>query len=150
MCVEHSITCTCGKNSAGFHFRDDLLPGQAVANLYCPSCSSSVGFNPGTMITDNGWIIEYDMHIARFLLRSEPRDIAITPEFLFDEGYCTWSGIYPNDHIDSVRERRELTNLAKTEPKRYFQEIRTWGIRRMERLAGAGWRKAHERENIAR
>lgn len=148
MCVEHSVSCSCGKNSAGFHFMDDLLPAQVVAGLYCPTCSSSVGFNPETMIIDNGWIIEYDMDIARFALRSVPHEKAITPEFLFDEGYSTWRGVYPNDHIDSVRERRELTDLAKTEPKRYFQAIRTWGLGRMERLARAGWRKAHERKDI--
>jgi hypothetical protein len=73
---------------------------------------------------------------------------ALSPEFLFDEGYCTWRGVYPNDHIDSAREREELLKLAKTDKKRYFDELRTWGNRRMERLAREGWRKANETEPV--
>ena len=72
-----------------------------------------------------------------------PADVVV-PGLLFDEGYCTWRGIYPNDHIDSARERDELVKLAKTDPKRYFEELRTWGNKRMDRLAREGWRKAHE------
>jgi hypothetical protein len=148
MCVDHKITCTCGKNSASFNFRDDILPVEIVSRLYCPSCSGSVGFNPGSMLSDKGWIIEYDMDVARFMTQKLPRTEAISPEFLFDEGYCTWRGVYPNDHIDSARERDELLKLAKTDRKKYFEEFKTWGIKRMERLAQEGWRKAHERERV--
>jgi len=98
------------------------------------------------MLYDNGWIIEYDMDIAQFIGKNLP-DTHITPEFLFDEGYCTWRGTYPTDHLDSVREREEIIKLAKTDPKRYFKEIKRWGIERMERLAAEGWRKANERED---
>jgi hypothetical protein len=70
----------------------------------------------------------------------------VTPEFIFDEGYCTWRGVYPGDHLDSAREREELLKLAKTDKKRYFEEFAGWGIKRMERLALQGWRKANERE----
>jgi hypothetical protein len=146
--MDHKITCSCGKNSASFNFKDDLLPTGVVNRLFCPECSPAVGFNPGTMLADNGWIIEYDMDIARFMTQKLSRDEAITPEFLFDEGYCTWRGVYPNDHIDSARERSELLLLAKTDPRRYFHEIRTWGVTRMERLSREGWRKAHEPEPV--
>lgn len=148
MCVDHKISCICGKYSVSFNFKDDILPTEVVNRLYCPACSAAIGFNPGTMIKDNGWIIDYDMDVARFMGQKIARDQALTPEFLFDEGYCSWRGTYPNDHIDSARERGELLKLAKTDPKRYFTELRSWGTQRMERLAREGWRKAHETEPV--
>jgi hypothetical protein len=146
MCVDHSLNCSCGKTHASFHFRDDALPFEIVTNLYCPDCSHDVTHNPETMVADNGWLIEYDMDVARFLMQKEAPASAVTPEFLFDEGYCTWLGMTPTDHIDSVKERTHLAQLAKSDVRRYFEEIKTWGNTRMERLAREGWRKAIERE----
>ena len=100
------------------------------------------------MLFDNGWIIEYDMDIARFMMQKISRSDEISPGFLFDEGYCTWKGVYPNDHIDSTREREELVKLATTDRKKYFEEFKKWGVNRMERLAQEGWRKAREREKV--
>jgi hypothetical protein len=148
MCVDHKINCSCGKNSVSFNFKDDLLPTEVVRTLYCPSCSPKAGFNAETMLSDNGWTIEYDMDIARFMGRKIAGTGAVTPGLLFDEGYCTWRGVYPNEHLDSAREREELLKLAKTDPKRYFKELRSWGNDRMEKLAKEGWRKAHEREDV--
>jgi len=147
MCVDHSKTCTCGKNSASFNFRDNVLPFEAVAHLYCPACSKDIIYSSRSMLSDNGWIIEFDMDAARFMMQKIASASEVSPEFLFDEGYCTWRGVYPGDHIDSLAEREELMKLAKTDKKRYFDEFKTWGIKRMERLAQAGWRKAHEREH---
>jgi len=146
MCVDHSKSCSCGRNKASFNFREELLPFEAVTELYCPDCSITVPFDGATMLSDNGWIIEYNMDVARFMLQKVSSPSTIRPEFLFDEGYCTWRGVYPGDHIDSARERDALLQLAKTDKKRYFEEFKTWGLKRMERLARAGWRKAHERE----
>jgi hypothetical protein len=98
------------------------------------------------MIEDNGWLIAYDMDVARFMMHNIAPAHEVTPEYIFDEGYCTWRGVTPTDHIDSVRERGQLIQLAKSDPKRYFEEIRSWGNSRMERLAREGWRKANERE----
>jgi len=56
--------------------------------------------------------------------------------------------VTPTDHIDSVRERQELAQLAKTDRRRYFEEIKSWAHTRMERLAREGWRKALEREPV--
>ncbi len=150
MCVDHKITCNCGKNSASFNFKDDLLPHEVVNKLYCPECSPSAYYDAQSMIADNGWIIDYNMEVARFMAQKIAPAEAVGPSFLFDEGYCTWRGIYPNDHIDSAREREELLKLAKTDPKRYFAELRSWGNNRMERLAREGWRKAHEAEPVAK
>jgi hypothetical protein len=105
-----------------------------------------VSHDPATMVADNRWIIEYDMDVARFMMQKKTDPSFVTPEFLFDEGYCTWRGVTPTDHIDSVKEREALALLAKTDRKRYFEEIKSWATGRMERLAREGWRKANERE----
>jgi hypothetical protein len=148
MCVDHSITCSCGKNCASFNFRDDILPVEAITTLHCPACSQSVRHDPATMLSDNGWIIEFNMDVAQFMLsRSAPAG-TVTPEFIFDEGYCTWRGVTPSDHIDSVREREALAEFARTDRKRYFEEIKIWANTRMDRLAREGWRKANEREPV--
>jgi hypothetical protein len=148
MCVDHSKICSCGKSSASFNFRDDILPYETVTTVYCPECSRTVNLDNATMLSDNGWVIDYNMEVARFMMQKKAPASQVTPEFLFDEGYCTWRGVYPGDHIDSAREREELLKLAKTDKKRYFEEFKTWGVKRMERLALAGWRKANEREPV--
>jgi hypothetical protein len=148
MCVDYAKMCSCGKKSASFNFRDEVLPFETITNLYCPECSGHIKHDNATMLSDNGWLIEYNMEVARFMMQKKSPASQVTPEFLFDEGYCTWRGVYPGDHIDSAREREELLQLAKTDKKRYFEEFKTWGVRRMERLALAGWRKANEREPV--
>jgi hypothetical protein len=146
MCVDHSVNCSCGKNHASFNFKDDILPHEIITTLYCPACSPAVSYDPATMLSDNGWYIDFDMDVSRFMLQKIIPTHQVTPEFIFDEGYCTWRGVTPSDHIDSVRERNELTQLAKTDRKKYFEEIKSWANNRMERLAREGWRKANERE----
>ncbi len=148
MCVDHSINCSCGKSSASFNFRDEVLPFEVIIQLSCPDCSAGIRYNPSTMLADNGWLIGFDMEVARFLLQQVAPASRVTPEFIFDEGYCTWRGLTPSDHLDSVRERNELLTLAQTDRKRYFEEIRNWSNSRMERLSREGWRKANERELI--
>lgn len=148
MCVDHSVTCSCGKNHASFNFKDDILPAEVVTGLYCPACSPGVKHDPATMLADNGWIIEFNMDVARFMLSRVADAPAVTPEFIFDEGYCTWRGVTPSDHINSAKERKALAYLAHTDPRRYFEEIKTWANTRMERLSREGWRKANEREPI--
>jgi hypothetical protein len=148
MCVDHSINCSCGKNHASFNFRDEILPVEVISKLHCPACSQGVRHDPSTMLADNGWIIEFDMDVARFMLSKVASTSRVTPEFVFDEGYCTWRGMTPSDHIDSVRERETLAHLARTDRKRYFEEMRVWANTRMDRLAREGWRKAHESEPV--
>ena len=142
MCIDHKMICKCGTHTASFNFRDEVMPVEIVSRLYCPQCASGVTFDAESMLRDNGWIIEYDMDVARFMAH-KLSGAAITPEYLFDQGYCTWRGVYPTDHIDSVKEREELVKLSKINPKKYLDEIRKWGIERMERLAAEGWRKAN-------
>jgi len=145
MCMDHSVSCHCGAKKASFQFKDSLLPPEVITDLRCPVCSQGVAFDPRTMIFDNGWIIAYNMDIAAFMLNHNPEPVGgITPEFLFDEGYGTWRSMTPTDGIDSLREREQILQYAKTDPKRYFKELRSWGAARMERLAQEGWRKARE------
>jgi hypothetical protein len=148
MCIDHSIHCSCGKNHASFNFKDGVLPHEVITEVFCPECSSEVALDPATMLRDNGWIIAYDMDMARCMLQKVAPPHQVTPEYIFDEGYCSWRGVTPSDHIDSVREREQLVQLAKTDPKRYFREIISWGNSRMTRLAQEGWRKAYEREPV--
>lgn len=142
MCMASEVKCACGARTASFHFRDSIMPDQVIAGLYCPACSSAVPIDPAAMIADNGWIIKYDMDVARFMGQRFPA-ARITPEFLFDEGYCTWNGMYPGDNLDSVRERNELNALAKTNPVEYLKRLKQWAEERMERLKRQGWRKAN-------
>lgn len=144
MCMDYAMTCKCGKGSASFNFKDNVMPVEVLNRLYCPDCSAGISFDSGSMLKDNGWVIDYDLDVAG-LMRSKLPAVSLTPEFLFDEGYCTWRGVYPSDHIDIVKEREEIVKLAKIDQKQYFNEIKQWSISRMERLRKAGWRKAHER-----
>lgn len=148
MCVDHSMNCQCGKHAASFNFRDEMLPHEVISGLYCPVCAGDIRYDSTSMVRDNGWIIAYNMEVARFMLQKASPPAQVTPDLVFDEGYCTWRGVTPTDPVDSAREREELVKLAKTDPKRYFEALRSWGINRMERLAQAGWRKANEREPV--
>ena len=148
MCTGHSVNCSCGKGNAGFNFRDEVLPFEVITKVNCPVCSPGAPFDPTTMLEDNGWVIGFDMEIARFVLQKAAPAGRVTPEFIFDEGYCTWRGVTPFDHLDSIRERNALLQLAQTDRKRYFEEFKNWSNNRMERLAREGWRKANEREPV--
>jgi len=148
MCMEHSVVCKCGRREASFNFKNEVMPPEVIESLYCPACSEDVMHQSECMLKDNGWIIHYDMDIAGLYSKRLPvpdRD-NITPETLFDEGYVTWRGVYPGDHIDSAEERAAITKLAKEDPRKYFEEMKNWAIGRMARLKEDGWRKAYERE----
>ncbi len=146
MCMDHSVVCKCGRRDASFNFRNEVMPPETIEALYCPECSEGTLFDHKTMIVDNGWLIKYDMEVAGLYSSRLPASEKekLSPELLFDEGYITWRGVYPGDHIDSAREREELATLAKVNPKKYFTEMKTWAIERMTRLKDDGWRKAHE------
>lgn len=142
MCMAHERRCVCGAAAASFHFRDNLFTEQVIDELYCPSCAKGVAVDPSRMISDNGWVISYRMETARSKGKNLYQDV--TPEILFDEGYCTWRGLYPGDHIDSLQERQALAALAKTDPAEYVRKLRTWATDRVARLSHEGWRKAQK------
>jgi hypothetical protein len=146
--MEHSIVCKCGKKNASFNFKNEIMPTEVIEALYCPDCSQGVDVRADTMLSDNGWLIHFDMDVAGLYDNKLPvhDQSSISPETLFDQGYATWRGIYPGDHIDSVKERSELTAMAKENPRKYFEEMKNWAINRMAKLRQEGWRKAYEGE----
>ncbi len=144
MCMDIRIKCNCGKNFVPFNLRDNILPEEVIENLYCPEESKSIKFDSSKMINDNGWIIEYNMELAKFIC-SKKLDLApneVTPEFLFDEGYATWKEVFPGEQKLSKIEREKILKLAKTNPKEYFKEFSKWANERMEKFKSLGWRKA--------
>jgi hypothetical protein len=150
MCMEHQFMCKCGKRNASFNFKNEIMPAEIISALYCPECSDSIEHDPETMLTDNGWVIEYDMDIARLYgpkMTDEERENN-SPELLFDRGYATWRGVYPGDHLDSVTERQGLLELSKVDPRGYIEQVKEWSIKRMDKLRKEGWRKAYERETV--
>ena len=145
MCTNYSMVCKCGKQSVSFMFKNDLMPPEVVESVYCPDCSGEISVDSTSMLRDNSWIIKYDMEVARLYDNKLPDSDArgLSPEILFDNGYASWRGIYPGDHIDNVREREELVKMAKVDPKKYFEEVKNWAVNRMVRLKEEGWRKAY-------
>ncbi len=144
MCLEIRKTCKCGSKTAQFHMRDNIMSQEVLTELYCPECSPDVELNPESMLMDNGWVIEYDMDLAKFLavskLMVDPD--AVRPGFVFDGGYACWQEMYPGEQQDVLEERKEILALQKEDPSRYLQEISSWNISRIERLKTEGWRKA--------
>lgn len=147
MCMAFEMNCACNNGMAGFNFKDEIMTEEVISGLYCPKCSKGISFDPERMLFDNDWIIEYDIEIAKFQAQKIGRSIgSITPEFIFDEGYCTWNGMYPGDHIDSVKDREKITFLAKSNPALYLEEMKSWAKKRIERLQNEGWRKTKNRD----
>ncbi len=144
MCQEIRKKCHCGQQSAQFHLRDNILSQEVIQQLYCPACSSQVELDPHSMVLDNGWVIEYDMDLARFLLTSKLllEKEQIQPGYIFDSGYACWLEMYPGEKEDILEERAEIMQLQKKDPKQYLREISRWNIDRIERLKEQGWRKA--------
>ncbi len=144
MCLEIRKTCHCGRQTAQFHMRDNIMTAEVIEELYCPECSGPEKIDPETMLHDNGWVIKYDMDLARFLavskLMVDPENVR--PGFLFDSGYACWLEMYPGEKEDILEERKEIMALQKEDPTRYLQEISSWNIARIERLKADGWRKA--------
>lgn len=144
MCKEVKRSCQCGQTEAQFHMRDNIMAEEVIDRLFCPSCSANAPFNKETMIKDNGWIIEYDMILARMLgmtkmaLQAEQ----VTPEFLFDAGYASWREMYPGETEDIAEERQAIIKRKDENPMRYLEEINAWAVTRINRLKNEGWRKA--------
>jgi len=144
MCLEVRKQCRCGKQNAQFHLRDNILGEEVILALYCPECSGQADFDPSTMLRDNGWIIEYDMDLARFMTTAKlmiPQDM-VSPEYLFDSGYACWLEMYPGEKEDILAQRAEIMEIQKSDPGRYLREISAWNIARIEQLKAEGWRKA--------
>src|SRR3972149_5477687 len=143
MCHAVNRICECGQGTATLHFGNNILPENVVRALYCPHCGGKPAFDPNTMLADNGWVIDFEIEGARLFAHEFPAaPDDVTPEFIFDNGFCTWVGYTPTDQLDSYAEKAAIIELAKTDRARYFEEMKSWSIGRVRRLAEAGWRKA--------
>ncbi len=144
MCQEVKKTCSCGQKDAQFHLRDNVMGQEVIGRLFCPSCSTAQKFDQETMVTDNGWIIEYDMDIARmFAITKLTMDAAhVNPQFVFDQGYATWREMYPGETQDIADERDKIIAMKESNPKEYLSAINAWAVERIARLKEEGWRKA--------
>ena len=144
MCQEVRKTCSCGKNHAQFHLRDNIMGQEVIDRLFCPACSGEQAFDKETMVNDNGWVIEYDMDLARMFaitkLSMDPSQVS--PELIFDEGYVTWREMYPGETEDITEERNKIIALKDSNPKEYLEAINSWAVERIQRLKEDGWRKA--------
>ena len=147
MCTTYIANCSCGKG-ASFHFTNNVLPEEVVENIYCPEDSKNINFDTSSMINDNGWVIEYNMELAKFVCskKLDVEEDEVTPEFIFDNGYATWKELYPGEQKESLADRLRLKELSKIDPKKYFAEIKDCANSRMKRLKDECWRKA---QNIA-
>lgn len=144
MCIDVRKTCECGANNVQFHLRDNLMQPETIARVFCPKCHGDTPFVDETMLQDNGWVIEYDMVLARFLASTKLAMAAneITPEFIFDEGYACWLEMYPGEKEAIKVEKEKLLLLQKKDQREYLNAITSWNINRINQLKDAGWRKA--------
>ena len=144
MCIDVRKKCECGASTVQFHLRDNVLLPEVVSRLFCPSCCGDTGYNEATMLSDNGWTIEYDMILAKMLIAQklvmDPDQVV--PEFIFDQGYASWLEMYPGERDEIKEERENIIALMRQDQKKYLQTIQRWNIDRIERLKKAGWRKA--------
>jgi hypothetical protein len=142
MCLSLKRTCVCGQNQAHFMHRDNILPAEILLKLYCPQCRHQAVWDATTMIEDGGWILEYDLEMARLFFWNKGIKQPITPEFLFDEGYCSWHGLTPRDLEESARLHRQLAPLLEQDRLLYIQQIKEQWLGHVVQLKAAGWRKA--------
>jgi len=144
MCVAVFKKCECGSNTVQFHLRDNLLQPEVITRLFCPSCPGDSAFEQETMLGDNGWVIEYNMVLARNAVVGkqlvDPE--IVTPAYIFDQGFCTWLETYPGEKGEIKEEKDKILEMQKADQQQYLKEIMAWNINRLESLKAEGWRKA--------
>jgi hypothetical protein len=146
MCLDVKKRCSCGEQEVQFHLKDNIMPAEVIDRIYCPECSDLSSSAKEEMVEDNGWVIQYDMDIARMFAISklEMDPTFVSPEYIFDSGYATWLEMYPGEKADITDERNSIIAKKETDPKAYLKEITAWSIDRVARLKNEGWRKAKQ------
>lgn len=144
MCQEVCKRCSCGRERVFFHLRDNIMGQEVIDRLFCPVCSGTIVLDEERMIEDNGWVIEYDMELARMYaiagLGMSPERVG--PGFVFDEGYAAWREMYPGESREVAAERARILAIREEDPREYLLVINAWAVARIERLKAAGWRRA--------
>jgi len=144
MCMMENRRCFCGRQAAYLNFRDNILPPEILITLYCPECGSQADFDPETMVADCGWIMEYDMEGAQVFFLKRGLSQALTPELIFDEGYLTWQGFSPGDHLVRSELHQRLAPLIKEDMNQFLQSLKSEWLAHVERLKAEGWRRAQQ------
>lgn len=143
MCMDVRKECECGSKNVQFHLRDNVMIPEVIAKLFCPRCPGDAKFSEKTMLNDNGWIIEYDMDLAKMLavqqLTIDPN--LVDPTFIFDQGYACWQELYPGEKTDIKDEKEKIIQLLQVDQKKYLETIQSWNIERIKKLKAIGWRK---------
>ncbi|MBM4274761.1 MAG: hypothetical protein FJ134_09940 [Deltaproteobacteria bacterium] len=142
MCMNVRRSCRCGRNSAYFLCRDNLLPPEVLVNLYCPECRDLGDWDQAAALEDCGWILEYDLAMAQTFLDKRGISHRVTPEFIFDRGYLTWQGFSPGDHDANTRLHQRLAPLIEKNLNLYLQNLKSEWLAHVAALKAAGWRKA--------
>jgi len=133
----------CGQKQANLFFKNHILNPTVLRNIFCPQCSGNVHFDAESMIEDNGWILEFDLDIARSCLhRANIYSAYLSPAFIFDQGYASWNGFTPDELEQRLVERQQIIGLADQDMRLYLAEIKRWGSARVQKFREAGWRKA--------
>ena len=144
MCTDVRKTCECGASTVRFHLKDNIMLPAAVTRVFCPSCPGETPFDAQKMLQDNGWVIEYDMVLAKFLAEGKLSVAAddVTPAFHFDHGYACWLEMYPGEQEAIKAEKEQLLRLREEDQRAYLTAITSWNINRINNVKAAGWRKA--------
>ncbi len=142
MCFHQKRSCECGHHEATIFHRDSILPEEILVSVFCPDCRSQARFDPETMMEDAGWILEYDMAAARFYFADKGVAREITPEWLFDNDYCSWYGLTPTDMEENARLHARLDSLKRTDVPKFMRKLTAERIARVAKLKEEGWRKA--------
>ncbi len=142
MCMNQRRFCECGKNSVFLSFRDNLLPPEILLNLYCPECRPVAAWDACTMLSDCGWVLEYDVDRAQNYFNLRGIWQQATPAYLFDEGYLSWQGLAPGDEEVNARLHRRLEPLVRQDYTLYLKTLKTEWTAHVAELKAAGWRKA--------
>jgi hypothetical protein len=142
MCMQQSCICRCGRHRAYLSFRDNILTPAILTSLYCPECSPEIEWNAARMVEDCGWILEYDMAGARFLMTQRGLTGEFSPALLFDEGYLTWQGFSPLDHEVNSELHQRLAPMIKEDLRGYLGALKCQWLDHVAALKVAGWRKA--------
>lgn len=146
MCQSYRKRCVCKTHTAEIFFGKNVLNDASVSRVFCPDCSDGVDVSAASRVWDNGWVLELDMACVRenaLIMGTLPE--TVTAEWVFDEGFASWTGITPDDAQTRDREREQLKHLAKTDVRAYVQAMREWGREREKRFIREGWRKMKPR-----
>lgn len=142
MCLNERRFCHCGRNSAFLQFRDNLLPGEILLNLFCPECRQEAHWDEETMLADCGWILEFDVERAQAFFNLRGVRGEATPAFIFDQGYLSWQGFAPGDGEVNRELHRRLEPLAQKDMALYLKTLREEWLTHVATLKAQGWRKA--------